>query len=125
MAGLPYLAWDRLAALLDGGRPGQAWHGVVAGRAGPGLARAAAAIAPGLVAEAHRRTGVEVLLLGQPGYPAVLAGDHEAAPVLFRTGSAAALTPGRPRVGIIGTRRATGYGRDVARQLGRELAEAG
>ncbi|MGH9178813.1 MAG: DNA-processing protein DprA, partial [Acidimicrobiales bacterium] len=35
------------------------------------------------------------------------------------------LAPGQPRVGIIGTRRATGYGRDVARQLGRELAEAG
>jgi len=43
--------------------------------------------------------------------------------VLFSIGCMEALD--RPRVGMVGTRRSTGYGRDVARELGRDLAQAG
>ena len=143
LAGLPYMTWDRLARVLAGGgqatgaggptvpaRPGtagggpaEAWARVVAGHFGEPLARFAAATSVEAVAEAHRRAGVAVHLLGEPGFPPALAGDHEAPPVLLSLGDPDALAG--HRVGIVGTRRATGYGRDVARQLGRELAGAG
>ncbi|MFP5376826.1 MAG: DNA-processing protein DprA, partial [Acidimicrobiia bacterium] len=143
LAGLPYMTWDRLARVLagpggeggpataaDGGRgarrpwsPAEAWQRVVAGGWGEALARAAAATPLAEVADAHRRAGVAVHLPGGEGFPAALAHDHEAPPVLFSFGDLAVLQG--PRVGIVGIRRATGYGRDVARQLGRELAETG
>ena len=61
--------------------------------------------------------------LGQPGYPALLADDHQAPKVLYWRGDLDVLD--RPRVAIIGTRRCTHYGRQVASQLGGELADAG
>ena len=123
LAGLPFMAWDRLAKLLEPTTPGEAWARVLAGDAGAAWARAALATSVRAVADAHRRSGVSVLLHGRAGFPAALADDHEAPPVLAVVGAAGALEG--PRVGIVGTRRATGYGRDVARQLGRELSEAG
>ena len=142
LAGLPYMTWDRLARVLagrsvkdpgrvagpaphrtEGGGPAEAWARVVAGDFGEPLARFAAATSVEAAAEAHRRAGVAVHLLGEAGFPPALAGDHEAPPVLLSIGDPEALAG--PRVGIVGTRRATGYGRDVARQLGRELAEGG
>lgn len=123
LAGLPYMAWDRLASLLGAGPPSAAWRRVAAGGVGAAWATAASTTSVAAVAAAHRREGVTVHIHGDPGYPAALADDHEAPPVVLRQGSPAALRG--PRVGIVGTRRATGYGRDVARQLGRELSEAG
>ena len=123
LAGLPYMAWDRLAALLGDGPPSAAWRRVAAGGAGGAWARAAAGVSVSVVEAAHRRAGVAVLLAGDTAYPPALAADHEAPPVLFVQGEIGVL--GGPLVGIVGTRRATGYGRDVARQFGRELAAAG
>jgi len=123
LAGLPFMGWDRLAELLAGRDPAAAWRHVVAGGAGPALARAAAPVAVPAVAEAHRRAGVAVAVLGEGGYPAALAGDHEAPPVLFLQGEPAALAA--PRAAVVGTRRCTAYGRDVATGLGRDLARAG
>ncbi|MGH9157215.1 MAG: DNA-processing protein DprA [Acidimicrobiales bacterium] len=123
LAGLAFMAWDRLAALLAGRTPAAAWSHVVRGGAGAALARAATSVSVEAVAEAHRRAGVAVTLLGDEGYPAALAGDHEAAPVLFARGRPGALSAAR--VAIVGTRRCTGYGRDVATEFGRELARAG
>ena len=123
LAGLAYMSWDRLGALLADRAPGEAWEAVRTGAAGAAWAEAARAASVEAVAEVHRRAGVGVHLLGQPGYPSALAGDHQAPPVLFSLGSLEALD--RPRVGIVGTRRASGYGRDVARELGRDLAGAG
>lgn len=123
LAGLPYMSWDRLARLLDGDGPEGAWERVRAGKAGVAWARAAGPVSVDAVAEAHLGAGVTVAMRGQPGYPALLADDHEAPPVLFSIGDLTALE--RPRAGIVGTRRATGYGRDVARQLGLDLAQAG
>ena len=123
LAGLPFMSWHRLRTLLDHGEPARAWRSVCAGAAGEAWARTARATSVEAVAEAHVRAGVEVRLLGRPGYPASLAADHQAPAVLACIGSLDALD--RPRVGIVGTRRATGYGKDVARQLGRELAAAG
>ncbi len=123
LAGLPFMAWDRLAALLAQAEPSEAWNRVCTGAEGGAWARAARSTSVRAVAEAHLAAGAAVHLLGGPGYPPALASDHEAPAVLFSSGSAVALD--RPRVGIVGTRRCTGYGRDVARQLGREMASAG
>ncbi|MDP8976883.1 MAG: DNA-processing protein DprA [Actinomycetota bacterium] len=123
LAGLAYMTWDRLAGLLGAARPAEAWRRVRAGAAGPAWARAASSTSVEAVAGAHLRAGVRVRLLGDPDYPGILAQDHEAPPVLFSVGSLEALD--RPRVGMVGTRRTTGYGRDVAQELGRDLAQAG
>lgn len=123
LAGLPYMAWDKLAALLVAAPPREAWRRVVAGGAGRAWAKAAGSTSVVAVAAAHERLGVAVHVHGDPAYPAALASDHEAPPTLFRQGSPGALDA--VSVGIVGTRRATGYGRDVARQFGRELSEAG
>ena len=72
---------------------------------------------------AYRRFGIEVAVLGGPGYPAVVAADHEAPAVLFWQGDIGALEG--PRVAIVGARQCTQYGREVANQLGRDLAQAG
>jgi len=71
----------------------------------------------------YERAGVTVHLLGRCGYPPVLAGDHEPPAVLFSVGDLAAVDG--PRVAIIGSRRCTRYGRDVAFDLGRDLARCG
>ncbi|HUR18101.1 MAG TPA: DNA-protecting protein DprA [Acidimicrobiales bacterium] len=127
LAGLPYMAWDRLGAILAeaGGEPREAWRHVAQGCAGDAWARAAAAVPVEAVADAHIRAGVRVHLHHRDGYPPALAEDHEAPPVVFTLGSPSALDEHIPRAGIIGTRRCTGYGRDVARDFGRELSAAG
>ncbi len=67
--------------------------------------------------------GIDVVVLGRAGYPPLLAHDPFPPPVLFVRGSLQRLN-GR-RAGIVGTRNATGVGRDIASSLGRDLAEAG
>ncbi|HEX2273548.1 MAG TPA: DNA-processing protein DprA, partial [Acidimicrobiales bacterium] len=140
LAVLPGMGPARLAALLDRWRPEEAWGRVLANGAvadpavaaacrpdPPGVAiawaRAAARVDVSAVWAAHRRAGVTVALRGSPEYPAPLAGDHEAPAVLFLKGGGQAAT-GR-RVAVVGTRRCTRYGADVARQLGRDLSAAG
>jgi DNA processing protein len=66
---------------------------------------------------------VQTLALGDPAYPALLADDHQPPDPLFFRGELGALE--RHRVAIIGTRRCTHYGRQVATKLGRALADAG
>lgn len=75
------------------------------------------------VVAAHREASVAVLLEADPGYPDRLRGDPEPPALLFAQGDLAALAPAR--VAIVGTRRCTGGGAGVARELGRELTEAG
>jgi DNA processing protein len=123
LAGLPYQSWERLDRLLHGRTPAGAWRAVLAGAAGPSLAAVARRVSLTQVAERHLARGVAVRRRGTAAYPQVLALDHQAPPVLFTWGSLDALE--RPRVAIVGTRRCTNYGRDVARQLGRELSGAG
>jgi DNA processing protein len=86
-------------------------------------AERAARIDPAALLEAHRDAGVGVALLGAAGYPDTLVDDPEAPLVLFHRGD-----PGewaRPRVGIVGTRRASAYGRAIARDWGEALSHAG
>jgi DNA processing protein len=72
---------------------------------------------------AHGRAGVWVLRPGRAGFPEELADDPDPPALLFGRGDLSALD-GR-RVGIVGSRRCTHYGRDVAFELGRDLAAAG
>jgi DNA processing protein len=123
LAGLPWMTPQRLRRLLDGRAARDAWADMRWGRAGEAWAAAAGKVAVGAVEEAHLAAGITVSLLGQPGYPEMLAGDHEAPAVLFSRGGLSALRP--PSVGVVGTRRATHAGRETAAELGRELAAAG
>ena len=56
-------------------------------------------------------------------YPAALATDIAAPAVLFHRGTIDVVAG--PRVGIVGTRTCTRYGRDVARDLGEQLSKVG
>lgn len=70
-----------------------------------------------------RRIGGEVLTAMDPDYPPALAATDPRPAVLYRAGDAAAFLG--PAVAIVGTRRATGYGRSVAAEIADELARAG
>jgi len=56
-------------------------------------------------------------------YPAALRATLPLTPVLYCAGDAAALAA--PTVAVVGTRRATGYGRSAAQEIADELARAG
>ena len=70
-----------------------------------------------------RRFGVKIVTMVDEGYPKMLAGAPGAPLVLYVKGDVAALS--RPGVAMIGTRRATSYGRGVANRLSYDLAKAG
>jgi DNA processing protein len=140
LAGLPGMGPRRLTALLERATPEEAWRAIADGRpervasmrstgdsdAG-GLAAAWAVAAhgadPTAALDQHRQAGVRVLLRDEPAYPTVLRDDIEPPAVLFALGDLGCLAG--PRVAIVGTRRCTGVGAGLARQLGRELAAAG
>ena len=129
LACLPQCGPRRLAALLgDGIEPASAWERSTSGDV-PGVPRAIASLwrtpvlQPSDALAAHAAAGISVHVRGRGDYPARLADDHEAPPVLFSSGCLEHLL--RPTVAIVGTRRCTHYGREVAAELGRSLAEAG
>jgi DNA processing protein len=129
LAAIPKLVGRRLLDLLAAKAPAEAWQAVVEGRGHDEpaiaalMAREAEAVDLEQLAAEYATAAVSVVAIGQPGYPAALAADHQAPAVLFHRGSLGALDG--PRVAIIGTRRCTHYGRQVATNLGRALAEAG
>ncbi|MEZ5380712.1 MAG: DNA-processing protein DprA [Microthrixaceae bacterium] len=65
------------------------------------------------------------VLPGEPGYPLRLAEDAHAPGVLIRRGVADGPSTGEAVVAIIGTRRASRVGREVAHELAAELAGRG
>jgi len=129
LAGLPGMGPKRLLGLLERWPADEAWRRVLVRGTGAdtdlaGLWRAAAAaVDPAAVWQAHLDAGVRVDVLGTDRYPALLAADHEAPALLFSCGDIGALH--HRRVAIVGTRRCTRYGREVAEELGRDLAAAG
>ena len=136
LASLPGMTPRRLAAVLAANEPERVWRLAASGlpASAPGQAplaadlmhrqsEAAAALDLNELACRLAASGVEVAVLGQPEYPPALAGDHEAPGVFFWRGDLDLLR--RPRVAIVGTRRATRYGVEVSRELGRNLAAAG
>jgi DNA processing protein len=147
LAGLAQMTPRRLGTLLAAADAVDAWGWVCAGDQrrlrlllGPGTpptelaklvplwqARAEVVVRAGrdphTEAERHEEAGVEILLPGDPRYPALLAVDPAPPGVLFVAGDVGVLD--RPRVAIVGTRRCSGSGAAVARDLGRDLAVAG
>lgn len=141
LAGLGNMTARRLRVLVERFGPEEAWARATSGHASalaalsyrgmpagelPGLAaawRAGPEVDPVAEAERHRAAGVAVLLQDDPAYPELLRDDPAPPAVLFAQGSLAALD--HPRAGIVGTRRCSGTGAAVARDLGRALAGAG
>ena len=127
----------RLRWLLGLGPPHEVWERICAGRLprGPGGPAAvdaglrtrwrnqASSLSPAEVWQRCDDAGIGVVALGGAGYPPLLAEDPEPPVVLFHRGDPDLL--GGPRVAVIGTRRATGYGRRHAMSLGRELTASG
>lgn len=146
LAGLPGMGPRRLTALLDEWEPVEAWARATSGRSDrliladgtsvlsgskvsvaeqlvAGWQAAATGADPATALAAHRASGVLVLLRDDPRYPQILRNDIEPPSVLFVLGDLGCLD--RPRTAVVGTRRCTGVGAGVARELGRELAMAG
>jgi len=141
LAALPGMGPHRLGVLLAEHAPATAWaavrRGLRPGDLGPGRSlrgdvvalaaawRAAARhVDPPALLGRYRVAGVAVLLPGDAAYPTALRDDPERPAVLFCRGDIG-LLDGRPTVGVVGTRRCSGYGREVAFELGERLAGAG
>ena len=69
------------------------------------------------------RKGIKLVTWADAGYPALLKQIADPPLVLYVAGSVEALD--KPAVAIVGTRRPTVYGREVARRFGYQLAAAG
>ena len=135
LASLPAVGPARLRALLAIDRPAAVWaslHGPpspelvrVAGKRSlyEQWHRTAAGLDVARLWYRHRKHGVGVAALGTPGYPSVLCDDLDPPAVVFHKGDPQVVHG--PRVAIVGTRRCTRYGSDVAFELGRDLALAG
>lgn len=138
LAGLPGMGPARLRALWDAGSGRDGWRVLVDGRSHelPGLdamlgadaaetsrrwARATARVDVGARWEAH--SGVSVSVLGDAAHPPRLTGDVEPPVVLFASGDREALAG--PTVAIVGTRRCTRPGAELAHELGLVCARAG
>jgi DNA processing protein len=113
LAGHPGVGPRRIAELLTSHGAERGWAEVGGDPGADPLATLAA----------HRAAGIEVLARDDPHYPERLRSDPEPPAVLFAQGELAALDA--TRVAIVGTRRCTGAGAGVARELGRELTDAG
>ena len=135
LASLPAVGPARLRALLAAGPPFEVWTDLL-GPPSPVLVqaagkrnlyeqwqRAAADLDVAGLWHRHREHDVGVAALGTPGYPAALSTDLDPPAVIFHKGDPGAVNG--PRVAIVGTRRCTRYGSDVAFELGRDLAAAG
>jgi len=131
LAGLPKMGPRRLRNLLSDRTPIEAVEWVGAGGLPDGVpAPLGAAWRAGLhcfdpdaARTQLRESGTEATWSALPTHPTFLADDVAPAPVLFRRGRP--IDEAAPAVAIVGTRRASGTGREIARELGLGLAEAG
>lgn len=78
---------------------------------------------PADVLDEHRAAGIDVLLPEDPAWPSALAVDPEPPRVLFVRGDASLLD--QPGVAVVGTRRCTAGGAQIAGRFGAGLADAG
>jgi DNA processing protein len=136
LAGFDLMTVSRLRVLLAHHHPIEA-YAVAAGQAQPAppIARLLTPeVRSAWRASAERRlpsewaarchaAGVRVVTMRDAEFPAPLRNDPQPPAVLFVRGDLAALEA--RRVGIVGTRNATGTGRETAAILGRELADVG
>jgi DNA processing protein len=132
LAGLPGAGSARLGRLLATDDAEAAWHRVLAGRVPNEVAppsvraewtAAAAAVDLAGVNDRLQQAGVEATTWHDAAHPPQFVRDIDPAPTAFRRG----ILPdhSRPHVAIVGTRRASAIGKEIARELGAGLAEAG
>lgn len=138
LAALPQITPARLRAVAGKFGLRDAWRRVAAGDPGGAIAavvcrtdrdtvagwcRAAPGLEPARQLAACTDAGIRVVLHGAEGYPAELLGDPDPPVVLFVQGEQP--LDRRPRAAIVGTRRCTRVGADIAFELGRDLSAAG
>jgi DNA processing protein len=134
LASLAEVGPARLRWLLSLGAPKEVWDRVAAGRlptGGPGVdhrrreawCEQAAGLSPEVLWRRCQQHSVGVVTLGSPGYPPALLEDPDPPVVLFHRGDPDVMAG--PRVAIVGTRRATGYGRRHAAAFAEALSAAG
>lgn len=87
------------------------------------LAAQRARQSPAALRERLQQGEVATVVLGEPDYPVRLTEIPDAPVVLYRRGQLASIDA--QAVAIVGTRRATAAGREMARRLASGLAEAG
>ena len=138
LAALPGVGPSRLRWLLTQGEPEAVWRRLRSGslknvvndeslRIPPAFFEqssvAAKSMDPVAFWDAHVEAGIGVMTRWSASFPCALADDDEAPVVLFWKGDIDCLAG--TRVAIVGTRRATRYGIDVANEFARELSLAG
>jgi DNA processing protein len=140
LASLPRVGPRRLEALLLERSPEEAWQAVCTRTIlddaavaellrpdPPAVAvdwqKRAQCLHPAELLERHRAAGIEVSWPGSAWYPSVFIDDPEPPVVLFSRGDLSLLDG--PRLAVVGTRRCTRYGADVAFELGREISQLG
>ena len=69
--------------------------------------------------------GLRFVARSSSAFPPLLRAIHDPPPGLFLRGGATADVLARPAVAVVGARACSGYGAEVSRRLGRELASAG
>ncbi len=142
---LPGATHRRLRVMLGGpstaAEPAEVWRAIVEhqlldlradlvetlGREARAIAKrfseGARTIDPASTWSAMQRDGVGVWLHGDDDFPAALVTDPDPPALLFWKGDPS--VPARPTAALVGTRRCTSYGAEVARELGAGLAAAG
>ncbi len=137
LAALPGAGPRRLRVLLDGRSPQSAWalvgrggsraHAHEIGRGAADLFAQWAEVARSFDVEAFWNEsvdrGIGAFWFGSPAFPESLTGDPEPPAVLFHRGNPDVIAG--PRVAIVGTRKCTRYGHDIARSFARDLSQAG
>jgi DNA processing protein len=115
----------RLRQILDAHEPPVAWQRLCRGEldVAPEVRRRASRIDVGGLWSQHVAAGIGVCRRGSPSFPQVFDDDPEPPALVLHRGDLDVLSG--PRVAIVGTRRCTRYGRDVAVELGEGLAAAG
>ncbi|HEX7094908.1 MAG TPA: DNA-processing protein DprA [Acidimicrobiales bacterium] len=115
----------RLARLVEQYGPRHAWQRVLDGdEVVPAHVRhAARRVDVADLWASHLEAGVGICVRGSGSYPEAFEHDPDPPAVLFHRGDLDVLSG--PRVAIVGTRRCTRYGIDVARELGEGLSAAG
>jgi DNA processing protein len=112
---------ERLAALAAAGGPARSWLAPLRAEGGPSELPPPASLAAQV--ECCRQLEIRCLPLDAPGYPTALRLLREPPPILFYRGHPPA--PGEPLLAIVGSRRASSAGLEMARRLGRAAAAAG
>ncbi len=119
----PAALWDRLGQGWPGPRPPVPGLGSKAERVWTKWVEGARELELDMVWDRLQQHEIGATILGGAAYPPRLAADIDPPVVLFFQGRLDVITS--PLVAIVGTRRCSRYGHDVARRMGCDLAAAG